>query len=87
VDGLPARAHRRSGVRLTGDRGYVAVAGDFMDVEPGVQRTTRLKIDKGWPRKVLKQHARVRVLVDMAADLGDGMYSHSKYGRYVTLVR
>lgn len=74
-------------VRLKEDQEYMAIAGDFMDVEPGVVTKTRLKIAKGWPRRVLRRHARVRLLVDMAADLGNGMRSNSDYGRYVTVVR
>jgi hypothetical protein len=74
-------------VRLSDDQQYMAIAGDFLDVEPGVEESTRLKIAKGWPRRVIKRHPRVRLMVDVAADLGNGMRSHTDYASYVTLVR
>src|SRR5687768_1500049 len=47
---LPVRIADRK-VRLTGDQKLQAVAGDFMDVEPGVRQRTSLRIAKGWPRQ------------------------------------
>jgi hypothetical protein len=87
---VPARIDDRLVERsLSDDQEMQSVVdSDFMKgVKAGEPQRIRLRVSKGWPRRVMKRHASVRLLVDMAADRGDGMYSNSDFGKHVTLVR
>lgn len=75
-------------VRLSDERRNQAIgATKDREVKAGAKESVRVKVAPGWPRQVMRRHAKVRVLLDIAADRGDGMFSNSDYGRYITLVR